>query len=279
MDHVIETAPGNDRQLRDWDGEHGTYWAAKADYYNAGVARHQPALLRAIAARPGERILEVGCGSGQVAIDLASRTPGVTAVGVDLSSAQLEVARQRAGSLPVEFIQADAQVHDFGEATFDAVVSRTGTMFFDDPGVAFANLARATRPGGRLVMLVWRDLSENEWLQEFFGAIARVRDLPAPPPNAPGPFALSDPARVGDRLMSNGWQSPTFDPSDEEMWFGADPDDATAFIAGQMAWLLDSMTSDERNQALANLHEVMTRHTRDDGVRLRSGAWLVRADR
>ena len=63
------------------------------------------------------------------------------------------------------------------------------------------------------------------------------------------------------------------------MWFGADPDDGTAFIAGQMAWLLNSMSDDERAQALANLHDVMTRHTRDDGVWLGSGAWLVRADR
>jgi cyclopropane fatty-acyl-phospholipid synthase-like methyltransferase len=108
-DMTREIDPRNAGVLRAWDGEHGAYWAEHAATYNASIARYQPALLAAIGAEPGERILDVGCGSGGLAIDLVRDTPGTTALGVDLSTAQLEVARQQARELPVTFAQADAQ--------------------------------------------------------------------------------------------------------------------------------------------------------------------------
>ena len=276
---TLRIDPGNAGQLRDWDGEHGTYWADHAATYDASVARYQPALLAAVDARPGERLLDVGCGSGRVALDAVSATPGLTAVGVDLSSAQLDVARATAGDLPVDFLHADAQVHDFGEAVFDVVVSRTGTMFFADPGAAFANLARATRPGGRLAILVWRDLQANEWLREFFGAIGRVLPMNPPPASAPGPFAQSDPDRLRDLLVGAGWTDISFDAHDETLWFGPDAEVATSFMVGQMAWLFAKLDDEGRRLAEAHLHDVMAAHSGADGVRLRSGAWLVTARR
>lgn len=274
---TIEVDPGNAGQLRDWDGEHGAYWAEHVDVYEGSIARYQPALLAAVAARPGDRVLDVGCGSGQVAIDVVRMAPGSSAVGIDLSSAQLGVARSRAAGLPVDFVQADAQVADLGTATFDVVVSRTGTMFFADPAAAFANLRRATKSGGRLVMSVWRDLGANEWLREFFGAIGRVKQMPPPPPDAPGPLALADPERVRSLLEGAGWSDVDFESLDEPMWFGPDADAATTFIVGQMAWLFRTLEADEQRQAEANLHEVMSSHAGSDGVQLRSGIWLVTA--
>jgi SAM-dependent methyltransferase len=205
--------------------------------------------------------------------------PGATAVGVDLSSAQLEVARGRAGGLPAEFVQADVQVHDFGSGAYDVVASRTGTMFFSDPGMAFANLARATRPGGRLVIFVWRGIEDNEWLREFMGAIGRVLPMTPPPADAPGPFAQSDPAPVRALLEGAGWGSVSFAAHDAPLWFGADADRATTFMVGQMAWLFAKLDDDGKRQAEANLREVMAAHEGADGVRLASGAWIVTAVR
>jgi SAM-dependent methyltransferase len=276
---TLEVDPRNAGQLRDWDGEHGAYWAEHAATYDASVARYEPALLAAVDVQPGERILDVGCGSGQLAIDLVRSAPSSTAVGVDLSSAQLELARTRAVDLTVEFFQADAQVHDFGEATYDVVASRTGTMFFSDPAMAFANLARSTDSGGRLAMLVWRGIEANEWLREFFGAIGRVRPMQPPPTDAPGPFALSDPERVRGLLSDAGWTDPAFKALDEPLWFGPDAARATAFIVGQMAWLFATLGEDGRRQAEANLHDVMAGHINADGVLLGSGAWVVTARR
>lgn len=276
---TLEIDPGNARQLRDWDGAHGAYWAEKYAVYDACMTRYQPVLLAAVAARPGERILDVGCGAGQVAIDVVRGAPGSTAVGVDLSSAQLEVARRRAGDLAVEFLQADAQVHDFGEGAFDAVVSRTGTMFFSDRDKAFANLARATKPGGRLAMLVWRGMEANPWLRDIFGAIAAVRPMPAPPAGALGPFALSDAGYVRSLLTGTGWGDVALEALDEQLGFGPDADRATDFMAGQMDWLFAMLDDDQKRQAKANLRAVMTRSLGAEGVLLSSGAWLVTARR
>jgi SAM-dependent methyltransferase len=280
MNHkTLAIDPRNAGQLREWDGEHGAYWAEHADTYDRSYADYQPALLAAIGAQPGERVLDVGCGSGELAIDLVRSVPGATAVGVDLSSAQLQVARGRAGDLPAEFVQADAQLHDLGEAAYDVIASRTGTMFFSDPGMAFANLARATRPGGRLVMFVWRGIEDNEWLRQFMGAIGRVMPMDPPPAGAPGPFSLSDPSRVRDLLEGAGWVDVAFAAYDAPMWFGPDADRATQFIVGQMAWLFAKLDHDGKRKAEANLRDVMAAHEGADGVQLGSGAWIVTAVR
>jgi SAM-dependent methyltransferase len=276
---TLEIDPGNAGQLRDWDGAHGAYWAEHSVVYDASVARYQPALLAAVGAQSGERILDVGCGAGQVAVDLVRGAPGSSAVGADLSSAQMEVGRLRAGDLAVEFVQADAQVHDFGEASFDVVVSRTGTMFFSDREKAFANLARATKPGGRLAMLVWRGIESNPWLRDVFGAIASVRPMPGPPAGAPGPFALSDADYVRSLLAGAGWGDVELEALDEQLWFGPDADQATTFMEGQMEWLFAKLDEDEKRQARANLLDVMARNTGAEGVLLSSGAWLVTARR
>ena len=113
--------------------------------------------------------------------------------------------------------------------------------------MAFANLAKATRPGGRLVMLVWRGIEDNEWLREFFGAIGRVLPMPPPPADAPGPFTLSDPDRVRDLLNGAGWADVVFAAHDEPMWFGPDADTATTFMVGQMQWLFEKL--DDARQA------------------------------
>ena len=279
-DMTLEVDPRNAGQLRDWDGEHGAYWAEHAETYEASAARYQPALLAAIGAQPGERVLDVGCGSGRLALDVVSGTPGATAVGVDLSSAQLDIARARVGDLPVEFVQADAQVHDFGEAAYDVVASRTGTMFFSDPAMAFANLARATRPGGRLAILVWRGIDANEWLREFMGAIGRVLPMEPPPADAPGPFAQSDPERRARNTRgAPAGETWRLSAHDEPMLFGPDADRATTFMVGQMAWLFAKLDLDGKRRAEANLHDVMAAHQSADGVQLGSGAWLVTARR
>jgi SAM-dependent methyltransferase len=272
-------APSNARQLHDWDGEHGGYWAEHADFYDHAMAGYQPRLLAAAHPAPGDRILDVGCGSGQLAIDLVRATRGARAVGLDLSAALLDVARSRAEGLTVEFQQADAQVHDLGTAVYDLVVSRTGTMFFGDPKAAFTNLAKATRPGGRLVMLVWRGMTENEWLREIFEALRLDRDLPMPPPGAPGPFAQSDPATVEPLLAAAGWSDIAFEPIDQSIWLGPDADQGTGWQLGQSAWLLRGTDEDQRARATANLHALLLAHETPDGVRLGSAAWMITARR
>ena len=130
-------------------------------------------------------MLDVGCGIGQTTREAARLAGAGGATGVDLSARMLDLARRCAeqeGLTSVRFEQADAQVADLGVDRYDRVISRAGVMFFGDPVAAFANLARALKPDGRMVLLVWQSFAENEWLGAFLSAVAAGRDIPPPPP-------------------------------------------------------------------------------------------------
>jgi SAM-dependent methyltransferase len=176
------------------------------------------------------------------------------------------------------FLQADAQIHPF-EGPFDRVISRTGAMFFGAPVDAFGNLARATRSGGGLTLLVWQDLLRNEWVREFFTALAAGRELPQPPPDAPGPFSMADPERTRDVLTRAGWSTPDVTPLESTMYFGASADDAYDFILGLLAWMLEGLDGDGRRRAQEALHATCERHETAEGVLYDAAAWLITAVR
>lgn len=315
---MMQVDPSNADQRDSWDGPGGGFWAENADRMDAALSGYTEPFFAAAALRPGERVLDVGCGNGFTSCEAARR--GARVLGVDLSAEMLAVARERAardglagdgsgpadgapgqvgdgsglaggaagragdGSGPAggapgraEFVQADAQVHDFPPGGFDAVISRHGTMFFGDPPAAFGNLARALRPGGRLVLLVWRGLADNEWLREFLGALSVGGPLPVPPPGAPGPMSLADPERLRGLLSGVGFADPRLEPVERPMWFGTDGEDAFARLPDQFGWLISSLPPWSRGRALAALREVVLAHETPDGVLFGSAAWVVTA--
>jgi len=274
--------PTNTEQARAWDGNEGAFWARNADGFEQSVARYDPHLLAAADIAPTTRVLDVGCGTGSTSRLIARVATAGTVLGVDLSARMIEVARERAardGIGNVVFEQADAQIHPFAAEAVDVVVSRTGTMFFGDPAAAYANLARALVPGGRLAMLVWQPPSDNEWIVAIATALAARRDLPAPPLEAPGPFSMSDPDRVHRLLGRAGFAAPRCTAVSEPMVFGADVDSACAFILGNLGWMLEGLDDSARAQAIAELRRSLQQHRTDLGVAYGSAAWLVTADR
>jgi SAM-dependent methyltransferase len=152
-------------------------------------------------------------------------------------------------------------------------------MFFGDATTAFANLHRALRPGGRLVLLSWRTLDRNEWLGEFMAALSAGRELPAPPPDAPGPFSLADPDRVRAVLGAAGFADIALDGVRAAMWFGRDADDAFQFVRGLLGWMLEGVDASGRTQALDALHRTLADHVTEDGVVYDSAAWIIEATR
>ncbi|HEX2577498.1 MAG TPA: methyltransferase domain-containing protein [Aquihabitans sp.] len=282
MSTTTTVDPSNAAQLAAWDGEEGAYWAAHADRYDRSVAPLHRRLLAEAAIAPGERVLDIGCGTGQTTRDAARASGNGEALGVDLSAGMLDVARDRAsaeGVANATFVQADAQVHPFEAGSFDVAVSRTGAMFFGDPAAAFANVGSAMRPGGRLVMATWASLADNEWMREIAGALAAGRDLPTPPPDAPGPFSLSDEGHVRSLLGGAGFVDVELERASSPMWFGHDADDASTFILGQLGWLLAGLDDDGRARALDALHASTAAHEGADGVTYGSTCWAVRAVR
>ncbi|MFG3224765.1 class I SAM-dependent methyltransferase [Kitasatospora sp. NPDC048194] len=270
--------PSNVQQARAWDGEEGGFWAANAAQFDAAVAGYHTRLLDAAAIGHAERVLDIGCGTGRTTVDAARRAADGFVLGVDLSSEMLAVARRLAaqeGAANVHFVQADVQVHDFGADPFDVAISRTGTMFFADAAAAFGNIARALRAGGRLVQLVWQAPSHNPWFTGFTTALAAGRTLPAPPPDAPGPFSLADPDRVRAVLTAAGFDEPAFEAVAAPMHFGHDADRAFRFVTGLLGWMLTDLDETARSRALADLRTTLEAHETRSGVWFDSAAWLI----
>jgi SAM-dependent methyltransferase len=279
--NAVPVDSSNVEQLRAWDGNEGEYWADHAEYFDRSVAVYHQRLLAVAAISTSDRVLDVGCGTGQTTRDAARAAYAGSALGIDLSSRMLDYARQRAtqeGVSNATFAQADAQIHPFDSDSYDVAISRCAAMFFGDHVAAFRNIGRALREGGRLVLVTWQPLAGNEWIREISGALAG-RELPVPPPDAPGPFALSDPDRVRSVLTSAGFTDIDLDATSAGMWFGDDADDAHHFVLGLMGWMLQGLDDAGRARAIDALHATMAAHATPDGVLFESAAWTTHATR
>jgi len=282
MEAGIEAA--NVEQARAWDGEEGEHWVEFDDHYTAAVSRHDAWLQDADGIGANELILDIGCGCGASTRQAARRASSGSALGVDLSSQMIERARQLAvaeGLTNVSFEQADAQTHRFDPAGFDVAISRFGAMFFADPVAAFANVASALRPDGRVALLAWRELADNEWLVALRTALGAGRALPEPPAGAPGPFGLADPKQVEEILTSAGFGAVECSVVDEPIRLGDDVEDSERFLGGLglVRGLLDGLDEATAAGALDRLRATIAAHDTGDGVWFGSSAWLITARR
>ncbi len=205
-------APGNIDQIEFWNGDVGRRWADNQERLDRAFRPFTAALIERGAPGRGERVVDIGCGCGDLSLALAGRVgDGGRILAIDVSQPMLDRARSRVqvpagGQAAIEWLEADAAVLPFAAAGFDLLISRFGVMFFGDPVAAFRNLRRALRPGGRLAMVCWEPMQVNPWVSAPRAAMLQVVPAPAvPPPDAPGPFAFADAARVGAILANAGF--------------------------------------------------------------------------
>jgi SAM-dependent methyltransferase len=274
----------NVEQAAGWDGPQGAGWVAREELQNAALAAHTERLLEVAAVTPADRVLDVGCGTGDTTRQCARRATEGHALGVDLSRAMLERARDRAveaGLTNVEFAQADAQCEPFVADTHDLVLSRFGVMFFNDPVAAFTNLAATTAPGGRAAMVVWQAFDRNEWVKVPRAALAMGRDVPTIVDDVPGAFGLADPDRLRHILHAGGYSQVELDDLAVPFWFGPDVETATGLAGeiGVVAGALEGLDDDGRARAFDALRTALAEHETADGVALDTRAWLIRATR
>ncbi|HUQ40822.1 MAG TPA: methyltransferase domain-containing protein [Acidimicrobiales bacterium] len=274
----------NVEQAEAWNGHEGDVWTEQADRYDRASRLVWRRFLTSVPVGPTDGILDIGCGTGRSTRDLAVIASEGSVVGADLSAVMLELARARTagdGLGNVSYVQADVQVHDFGEAVFDLAISSFGAMFFADPVAAFTNISRALRPDGSLALLAWRELESNEWLMELRSALAMGRDLPTPPPDAPTPFSLADPDRVRSRLSDSGFEDIELGPIDEPMDLGRDAEDAMAFVRtmGIVEGLSNGLTEADRAHAMEQVQKMLAAHETADGVLVGAAAWAITAKR
>ena len=271
----------------DWKGRVGDVWAEEWPRTDRALAPIGDALVEAAAAEleglEAPHVLDVGCGAGTVALQLAERIEGARIVGLDLSEPLVAVARRRADrNERVRFEIADAASWPAGDQRFDLIMSRHGVMFFEYPVTAFAHLRALGQRQVRLVFSCFRARSENPWVA-IFDPIARrfAPDMLAAPPPPVGPFAFADSERVARILRDAGFESARFEPLDVEFVAGAGEDplaDAVSYFQriGPFARLMGALGEDDRRAAVDQLAEILSTQVRGGLVRLRAAAWIVR---
>jgi SAM-dependent methyltransferase len=252
--------------------------------YDAELRLHNEVLRRAYGIRQDDRILDIGCGTGESTRDAARAAVAGSALGVDLSAQMIERARELSdaeGLRNVTYKQADAQIHRFPSGYFDIGISRFGTMFFADPVAAFANIGRALRPGARLVMMVWQDHDRNDWSVSIQRSLVGSEVAPPLPPRDKNPFSLADATTVERILDAAGFGGATFADVHEPVYYGRDASAALDFVRGLWSTndMLKRLDQASAERALERLRETLAAHEGARGVWFDSRAWIVTARR
>jgi SAM-dependent methyltransferase len=272
----------NQAQIDYWNGPTGKKWAKHSSETDRNLAEAADAALKLADAKPGARVLDIGCGAGVTSLLLADAVgPGGHVTGVDVSQPMLALARSRTDARNVTFIEADASLYPF-DADYDLLFSRFGVMFFVDPLAAFANIRKAAAKGGRLAFVCWRTVAENEWVALPYRAAKPLLSEQKPvPPHAPGPFAFADADRVRDILTGAGFSEIGIEKFDGAMDLGSSPEEASFQVTqlmGPTARALrdvDEATRDRAQDAVRKA--LMEFQTGTQNIRLGIACWLVSA--
>ncbi|MDN5769889.1 MAG: methyltransferase domain-containing protein [Microlunatus sp.] len=275
------------------DQERIQRWIAGAQRREAQMIPVSAELFAAADLRPGESVLDVGCGTGPTTVAAAQAVGRQgRVVGIDLSPQMIDTARERSGvdgpdAGALEWRVADAQTYGFGAEAFDAVISRFGLMFFSDPVAAFANLAQATRPGGRLAAVVWQIRDRAPIFAVPYRCAQTVLDrcrLPYTPVAIDdNQCSLGTVDRVERVLAPAGWRDIAARPTEQSLYLGGPvpPETAaeTMLDTGPIRGLLEGRSADVVAEVRAEILAEFSRHYDGTGVRVSGGFMVVTARR
>ena len=252
-----------------------------------GLTHHSARVFPSLKVREGERALDVGCGFGDTAIQLAQRVgPSGSVLGIDCCTAFLETARKDAAAAGVDnvrFIEGDAQFHPF-EPEYDFCFSRFGTQFFENPVVGLKNMRRSLKPGGTMTMIVWRAIEDNPWLGLPKEIVLNF--LPPPGEDArtcgPGPFSMANQEMVTKQLEIAGYDGIEFERIDAPLMVGNSPEDAVGFQlsvgpAGEVYREAGAEAERRHGEIEAALLTELGRHANAEGIVMDSSSWKITA--
>jgi SAM-dependent methyltransferase len=278
------TQPGqpNREQAALWNDAGGRAWVEMQEIVDRLLAPFGERLIDEAFPGEGGRVADIGCGAGATTLAMARRVgPAGSCIGVDISGPLVEAATARAaaeGFDNVAFIQADAQTHPIDPGSVDAVISRFGVMFFDDPEAAFANIRRPARPGAKLTFIAWRGPAENPFMTLAMRTAAPfLPALPTPGPDEPGQFAFADPDRVRRILAASGWSDLGVAPLDVPCSIAEA--DLWAYVTrmGPVGMALRDADEPTRTRIGDLLRAAFAPLVRDGAAEFTAACWLVTA--
>jgi SAM-dependent methyltransferase len=271
----------NRDQAAHWNDRAGRTWAELQPLLDRTFAGFVPLLTEPLEAGRTRSVLDVGCGAGALTLAAAERLgPSARCLGVDISAPLVAAAEARARdarATGVAFRTADAQTADFEPSSFDAVLSRFGVMFFDNPSAAFANLRRATRPGGLLRFAAWRAPRENPFMTVAKRTVGHLVEFPAYEPDAPGQFGFANGERVRGLLAASGWSDVAIEAVDVPCSFLSR--DLTTFATrmGPLGGMWPSLAPSLQTQIEALLRDAFRRFEEGNEIVFTAASWLVSA--
>jgi SAM-dependent methyltransferase len=274
----------NADQAAYWNGPGGRHWTARQDLQDAVLAPVSRALFERAAIAIGEKVNDIGCGCGATTLEIAALVgPAGRALGLDLSAPMLARARERTPpGAPAVFVAADATVYPFEPERADLLFSRFGVMFFADPALAFANMRKGLRRGGRVAFACWREPRQNPWLmlplQEAYKFAPRLPELG---PEDPGPFSFASEARVNRALGEAGFSAVAMEPVDlrldSAVGRGLDAAVEGALEIGPASRALENQPPDVRAAAAAAIRAALAPYQEGEAVPLGAAIWIVTA--
>lgn len=227
-----------------------TGWEANAQFVDDQLALATEALLDAAGIGEGDAVLDLAAGPGGAGLAAAKRVgSGGSVLLSDLAAEMIAVAARRAIDAPnvstAVFDQSEIAAED---GHFDAVITRHGLMFVEDPVAAVREAVRVLQPGGRYAAMTWGPREENPWLGLILDAVGEQFGVPFPPPHLRGPFSLDDPAILTSILQEGGLvdvrvetvATPMHSASLEAWW------ERVPRLAGPLATALAGMEPDVR---------------------------------
>jgi ubiquinone/menaquinone biosynthesis C-methylase UbiE len=274
----------NADQVEYWNGTGGNHWIKMQESWDIVLGPVAMAILERAAVRPGEWVIDVGCGCGGTTIDLGQavgRTGHV--LGLDISAPMLARAKERLpAGMPIELLQADATTHPLPAGRFDLLLSRFGVMFFAEPARAFANLRRGLKPKGRVAFSCFRDPKDNPaLLLPLKAAYEHVPPLPKLGPEDPGPFAFASEERVRRILSEAGFIEIRMEPVNLDLDIaagrGLDAAVASTLEIGPTSRAIQGQPPAVRDAVAASVKKLLAPHQLGQSVPLPAAIWIVTA--
>ena len=279
-------APDNAEATEAWSGPLFELFVKYRDLTAAGLGAHGEAAMQLSPPRPGERVLDLGCGFGETTLQLASLVGEEgSALGIDVSEPFIEAARKEAESVAnVDFMVADVQTLELPRE-FDYAYARMGLMFFANPVAALRNVANALNPGGRLCAVVWRRKIDNEWVHRAEQVVEEYLDHPEEsdePTCGPGPFSMANADTVTEQLTIAGFEEVSLRRSDLPLKIGDNLDQAVEFNmalgpAGEVLRLWGDRVNEIRPKIATELRQTLADLETPNGVFAPASTWLITA--